>query len=253
MNSSSTIARAIGSVQDFDEVVVVDGGSTDGTREIASSYPNVRLFENPFPGFPEQRNFGLGKVLSRWCLVLDSDEAVTSELKEELRRIAGDDESAPLYYVMRTEYFMGQVMEKGYMRSLYLPRFFRTKGVSYRGRVHESPFVKGVRPDREDERWGKVDSRLRILHDPANNLRREVGKIGLYSTLKAEERIAAGETISAPVILLSSARTFLKIYAMEWRKGRRGFIRTLLVVCHRALANLLVYGERVDEKEKDSG
>jgi len=249
LNSSATIGRAIESVRDFDEIVVVDGGSSDGTREIASSHPGVRLLENPFAGFSEQRNFGLGKVSCRWCLALDSDEAATPELAEELRRIAGADGARPLYYVMRTEYFMGRAMEEGYMHSLYLPRFFRVEGVSYRGRVHESPFVKGVRPDREDERWGKVDPRLRILHDPANDLRREMGKIGTYSILRAEERIAAGESISAPVLLLSPIRTFLKIYAMEWRKGRRGFIRAILVVCHRTLANLLVYGERVDEEE----
>lgn len=246
LNSSATIGRALDSVREFDEVVVIDGGSSDGTGDIVSALPGVRLFEQPFNGFSEQRNFGLGKVSCRWCLVLDSDEAAGPGLDEELRRIAGEEGARPLYFVMRTEYFMGRAMESGYMHSLYLPRFFRKEGVSYRGRIHESPFVNGIRPDREDGRWGKVDSRLRILHDPGNDLRREVGKIGAYSTLRAEERIAAGESISAPVILLSPIRTFLKIYAMEWRKGRRGFIRALLVVCHRTLANLLVYGEKVD-------
>lgn len=60
------------------EVIVVDGGSTDGTADIIrSEYPEVRLFERPMPlSFSEQRNFAKSKASGDWILSLDADETM---------------------------------------------------------------------------------------------------------------------------------------------------------------------------------
>ena len=244
-NSARTLDRALESVRAFAEVVVVDGGSVDATARIAAAYPNVSYRENPFRGFSEQRNFPLRQASHAWCLVLDSDEAATPELVAGLASRSWDDDPVPLYYVMRTDYFMGEVRERGYARSLTHARFFRGSRVEYRGRVHESPHVDGRKPRRDSDWVGVLPVDWRILHDPDNDVADELARIGTYSLLKGRERIEAGERIGAAGIVLAVFRDAFSLYRMEWRNGRRGFVRTILVCCHRALANVVVYAERV--------
>jgi glycosyltransferase involved in cell wall biosynthesis len=73
-------------VKDFDEIIVVDSGSQDMTEQITHSYMG-QFIVNRFIGFSEQRNFAISKATHEWCLVVDSDECVTEELKNELYKI----------------------------------------------------------------------------------------------------------------------------------------------------------------------
>lgn len=243
-NSAKTLERALDSVRAFDEVVVVDGGSVDATASIAAAFPNVVYRENPFRGYSEQRNFAIRQASHPWCLVLDSDEAVTPELVAGLASRSWDDDAAPLYYVMRTDYFMGRVLDRGYARSITHPRFFRTSRAEYRGHIHEAPFIDGRQPRRDHDWVGTLPAEWRIQHNPTNDIEDELARIGRYSILRARERIEAGREISASGILRSLLRDAVTVYHQEWRNGSRGFIRTILVCCHRCLANVMVYAER---------
>ena len=61
-----------------DEVIVVDGGSSDQTVPIIrAEYPEVKLFERPMPfSFAEQRNFAKAQASGEWILSLDGDETL---------------------------------------------------------------------------------------------------------------------------------------------------------------------------------
>ena len=244
-NSAETLDRALASVRAFDEVVVVDGGSVDATASIAAAYPNVVWRVHPFRGFAEQRNFALRQASHLWCLVLDSDETATPELVEGIASRRWDDAPASLYYVMRTDWFMGRELDSGYARSTSHARFFRKARVDYRGHVHESPFVDGRKPHRDAEWVGTLPGDWRILHRPDNDLEDELARIGTYSLLKARERIEAGERIGAAGVVLALVKDAVTLYRQEWRNGGRGFVRTVLVCCHRCLVNVAIYAERV--------
>src|SRR3989344_783750 len=93
-NSEATIARCLESLQSFAEVVVVDGYSTDRTREIAQSVPHVtgvdqnRAFldsEERVRDFAAVRNDALARVLLPWFLYVDSDEVLTPEFLSSVR------------------------------------------------------------------------------------------------------------------------------------------------------------------------
>ena len=84
-NEEVNIARCLDSVAWSDDVLVVDSFSADRTVEIAKSR-GVRVLQNRFVNFADQRNFGLdhGGFKHDWVLHLDADEVIGLELKEEI-------------------------------------------------------------------------------------------------------------------------------------------------------------------------
>ena len=56
LNEERNIARAIESLRCADEILVVDSGSTDQTREIAMRL-GARVIEEPWRGYAAQKNF----------------------------------------------------------------------------------------------------------------------------------------------------------------------------------------------------
>ena len=71
------VGRALASVSALaDEIVFVDTGSVDNTREIAAVF-GARVFSYKWSDdFSAARNEGLEKCRGRWILVLDCDEVI---------------------------------------------------------------------------------------------------------------------------------------------------------------------------------
>ena len=122
----ANIRDCIESARFAGEIVVVDSGSTDGTREIATEL-GARVVDFAWNGrFPKKKNWALAEVTWRheWVFILDADERITSELAAELRAVV----AAPAYngyYVNRRNWFLdGWLRHCGYYPSWNL-RFFR--------------------------------------------------------------------------------------------------------------------------------
>lgn len=89
-NEASRIGAALDSLSGFvDDLVVLDGGSTDGTPEVAASY-GARVYHRPFDrDFAAQRNALLDHVHTPWVFMLDCDERVPAELGREVLEALG--------------------------------------------------------------------------------------------------------------------------------------------------------------------
>lgn len=76
LDEEECIRRALNSIwEHVDEIVVVDGGSVDKTREIAQSYAKVRLFDMPMPDdFAVQKNRAIEQARGEWIVFIDADE-----------------------------------------------------------------------------------------------------------------------------------------------------------------------------------
>lgn len=120
------------------EIIVVDTGSQDNTRELAQSYPHVRLFDFPWgDNFAEARNFALAQAQYDWILTLDADEYLPSEflplLREHLPYVP--QEMDALVFPIQAVEANGKIVPAD---TLPVPRCFRNHGgYTYQGRIHE--------------------------------------------------------------------------------------------------------------------
>ncbi|NGX40309.1 MAG: putative glycosyltransferase EpsH [Candidatus Anoxychlamydiales bacterium] len=83
-NSSDTLKVVLDELLDFDEVILIDTGSTDSSLDIAKNYKNVKIFSKTFDGFGNLRNLGAKLSKNDWILALDTDEVISKDLKNEI-------------------------------------------------------------------------------------------------------------------------------------------------------------------------
>ncbi|MCA1825456.1 MAG: glycosyltransferase family 2 protein [Myxococcales bacterium] len=77
------IVPCIESVSGFcEEILVVDGGSKDRTREVASKITGVRILERPFDDFARQHEFARSEARGEWVFSIDADERASPELAQ---------------------------------------------------------------------------------------------------------------------------------------------------------------------------
>ncbi len=138
-NEESMIKDAIESVLFCDEIIVVDNGSVDKTKEIAQKYAKVYDFKSS--SFSDLRNFGLSKVEFDYVLYLDTDERISEELKKNIRKVLSEASEYSAFRLLRKNYYLGE-NEWPYVEKL--ERLFKKDKLSkWKGELHESPIVDG--------------------------------------------------------------------------------------------------------------
>src|SRR2546428_3939301 len=86
LNEERNIADCLASVAWTDEIVVVDACSTDRTVELGRRFTD-RVFVRPWPGYGPQKNFAMAQATADWILIVDADERVSEELREEIQAL----------------------------------------------------------------------------------------------------------------------------------------------------------------------
>jgi glycosyltransferase involved in cell wall biosynthesis len=94
-NSAASLPKYLASMTEVDDIVALDGGSTDGTLELLKATPNVRVFpqhedflkDGRIVDFASMRNYGYSLCRHPWILCVDSDEAASPKLLAEVRAI----------------------------------------------------------------------------------------------------------------------------------------------------------------------
>ncbi len=155
-NDAVGLRTCLGMFRAFAEVIVQDGYSTDGTREVARSFPNVRLLdqrrdfldaEGRILDFSAVRNEGIAAATYPWILVIDADEVIADPLQEEIRSVT--ETSTPgVFRVFRRYELDGERIDRCARCPSYQIRLFhRSLTTGYIKKIHEKLALKnGVSP-----------------------------------------------------------------------------------------------------------
>ncbi len=143
-NEEKNIVGCLESVSWADEIVVVDGGSIDKTKQISKKF-GASVFDFLSNDFSERRNLGTEKIKSYWVLHIDADERVTPSLKKELFDIIENDGYGNTQFAIpRRNYVFDKEMKHCGLWPDYVVRFFKKESfIRWSGRLHEQPNVIG--------------------------------------------------------------------------------------------------------------
>ena len=215
-NEADRIGATIRAVHDLtDDLIVVDSGSTDGTREVAAEL-GARVIVNEWPGYGPQKRFAEDQCRHNWLLNLDADEVVPPDLADEIRRLfAGDGPKADGYEIRIAEIFPGEKKPHPWGYTLAPVRLYRRdRGRYVDSTVHDRVAFEG-RP--------KL-ARLKgiIHHFSVRSLGDQIAKLNSYSEQQADDLETRGKTLNEWRVLTEFPLAFLKAYV-----GRRHFVRGL--------------------------
>jgi glycosyltransferase involved in cell wall biosynthesis len=205
LNEETHIAEAIASLSCVDEVIVVDSGSSDRTREIAKSH-GVRVVENPWEGYSKQKNLGATLAENDWILSIDADERVSIELANEIlawKQSLQSSESA--YSMPRRVFYLGRwINHSGWYPDrkvrLYDRRCCRWEGDF----VHETMKVDGT--------TGRFEGDL--LHFPYNGWNDHRERIERYTDLASKASRSSGRHGNVVKLVLAPPLAFLKSFVL---------------------------------------
>lgn len=196
-----------------DDIVVVDSGSTDGTREVAREL-GARVIERTWPGYGPQKRFAEEQCRNDWVLNLDADEVVPPELAAEIHSIFQDGAPAVDAYRIRiAEIFPGEPAPHRWAYVLSPVRLYRKS----KGRYSASPVHDRVEMS-VDARVGSLKGT--VHHFSVRSLGEQMGKLNDYTDAQADDLDRRGETISAFRLGLEFPANFFKAWI-----GRRHILR----------------------------
>lgn len=207
-NGARTIRRTLESLRDFDDVVVYDNGSADGTVDIAREFANVNLIQGEFIGFGPSKNKAASHARHDWILIVDSDEVVDAELLATLKSRQLD--SQTIYILNFTAYYRDiQIRHCGW-NNQKIKRLYNKAITGFNDKfVHENILDEGMR---KEELPGNMQ------HYSYLTITDFIIKLDRYSTLFAEDN--AGRKYSSPLkAILNGAYSFFRTYVLK-----RGFL-----------------------------
>jgi tetratricopeptide (TPR) repeat protein len=110
------LARCLQSLKPVvDEMIVVDTGSQDRTRDIAALF-GARLFQIAWPeDFSAARNHAMDRAEGDWILIMDGDEVLSARDHRAFRALIGAATERPLAYLVTTRNYQHQMNTIGWM------------------------------------------------------------------------------------------------------------------------------------------
>jgi|HubBroStandDraft_3_1064219.scaffolds.fasta_scaffold04716_3 hypothetical protein len=234
-NEQQRLPAALASVSFCDEIVVVDGGSTDRTLEIARA-AGAKVIENSWPGFAAQRNVALDAAEADWVLEIDADERVSPRLRASIEELlAAPAAELDMAMLPLRHRFLGGLLGPSAKYPLLRARLFR------RGSYHhdESRAVhEGIEPvGRPAILEGDLE------HELADTLREALLDTWRYARLEATHFLppTTPRAYLFGILLRPLAKISYRVLVDSgWRDGWRGLLNIVLDVGSDALVWMLV-------------
>ena len=244
-NEATNIGDACKSLAWADEIVVVDSGSTDQTRQIAEAC-GARVITREWPGFAAQKQFAVDQTAYDWIFSLDADERVSDELRASIAKLREKPETslADGYRIPRRSFYQGRWIKGGGWYPDYQMRLFRKSRGTWEPRhIHESvKFDSGARVERLSGD---------ILHYSVRDAAHHHRMIGeRYAPLAAQQMFEERRQTSVLKIAAAAPAAFVRSYILKggFRDGLAGLSIASFAAHHAFLKHVMLW-----EKQKAAG
>jgi glycosyltransferase involved in cell wall biosynthesis len=207
-NEERRIAEAIASLSCCDEVLVVDSGSSDQTREIAQRC-GARVIVRDWDGYSSQKNFAASQAKHGWILSLDADERLSVELGSEIFRWKQSGSGAACSMPRRAFYFGAWIRHSGWYPDRKIRLYDRRRARWTGDFVHEALEVDGTIDDFSGD----------LLHFPYEDWPDHVSRIDRYTRLAAQAARKSGKHGNILRLLFGPPLSFIKTFVV-----RAGFL-----------------------------
>jgi len=234
-NEEKNIKDCLNSVKDLaDEIVVVDGSSSDQTRNIAKELgAKVFKVKNQLM-FHINKQKALDLAKGEWILQLDADERITPELKEEIQSTINNQQSTiDAFFIPRKNYFLTKFLTKGGQYPDYVIRLVKKEKAYFPCKsVHEQIEVKG--------NVGHLKNPL--IHWAYRSLASYIKRANHYTDLTAKEllekKVGFSLFTQLKYLIWLPAVTFFKIFIRHkgFIDGFAGFVFALFSGLHYPIA-----------------
>lgn len=217
LNEEKNIARCIKSLDFLSDIIVVDSGSTDNTVEIAKSL-GAKVYTRKFDNYINQKNYAIGLAKNDWVVVIDADEEISPNLKQELlERFHFGVEKIGGFKTPRLTYYLGQwIRHGGWYPNLQI-KIFNRKVSQFKGDlVHET--VVSTLP--------LVQLKNPIYHYPYESISEHIDYLNKYSSLDALQKLKKGKRSGVFKAFIKFLYKFIWTYffRLGFLDGRVGFI-----------------------------
>ncbi|HEY7168076.1 MAG TPA: glycosyltransferase family 2 protein [Candidatus Binatia bacterium] len=241
-NEEENIGRCLASLGWCSEIVVVDSFSTDRTVEICRRYTD-RVIQRQWTGYLDQKAFAHAQATKEWVLLVDADERVTAELRDEIREaLLHDADEYAAFAVPRLVFYLGRWWWRGGWYPDYDVRLFRRERATWGGRdPHEKIIVDGsVR-------------RLRhpLEHFSYRDIEDHIERINRFTSISSRESRSAGQKWHAPDALFRPAFRFFYSYVLKrgFLEGFGGFYVAASAAFYVFLKYAKLWELKLEEKE----
>lgn len=233
-NEEEFLPECLASIKDLaDEVIVIDGSSTDKTAQIAKKAGAQVFIEPNRPMFHTNKNIGIDRASGKWILLLDADERIPKKLSREIRAVVNSNPPENAYWIKRKNFFLGRYLKKGGQYPDPVIRLFRRgKARLPEKSVHEQMEVEG--------KTGRLENE--ILHQATEKFSRYLLRFNRYTSLEAFDLKRKNFSINPATIIIYiivvPIRTFLSLFFRHqgFRDGFPGFVFALFSGFHHSVS-----------------
>ena len=191
-NEAEHITECVRNASMLGPVFVLDSMSTDGTQELARQAAAI-VVEHEFVNYSAQKNWGLDNIpfQGEWIFILDADERITAELRDEIVKKLEANPRTNGYYINRLLLFMGRPVRHGGLYPSWNLRLFRRGKARYEDRtVHEHMVCEGRTDYLRNE----------MLHIRRESIAQYLSKHIKYADMESDEwvKLRLGQSSVAP-------------------------------------------------------